>query len=251
MMRVQKLMKNVVLLAVMLSTAILCGCGGQKSSQNPAQEKSSAERSGSLAQEKSSAERVESLESIFKSYASREDLDDFERDVLNRAVKTGHIDPADYEAAHDKYLECMANAGYDEHDTKMPDGLYKSSETMDPNTDSKQWFKQSVTCSDHTTGIIEGLFRDQQDNPERYKDPGILAAQCLMDAGIVDKTYTAAKFNESAQILQTQSENDDNDYRTLQEIFGFPVAGKQGSQARYCLSLGNVGITVSNGVDNP
>lgn len=248
MMRVHKLMKNVVLLAVMLSMTLLCGCGGQKSTQNQAQEKSSIERSGSLAQEKSNAERIESLESIFKSEASRKDLDDFERDVLNRAVKTGRIDPADYEAAHDKYLECMANAGYDEHDTKMPDGLYKSSETMDPNIDSKQWFKQSVTCSDHTTGIIEGLFRDQQDNPERYKDPGILAAQCLMDAGIVDKTYTAAKFNESAQILQAHN---DNDQRTLQEIFGFSVAGKQGSQARYCLSLGGAGMAVDDGVDNP
>ena len=248
MMRVHKLMKNVVLLAVMLSMTLLCGCVGQKSTQNQAQEKSSVERSGSLAQEKSNAERIESLESIFKSEASRKDLDDFERDVLNRAVKTGRIDPADYEAAHDKYLECMANAGYDEHDTKMPDGLYKSSETMDPNIDSKQWFKQSVTCSDHTTGIIEGLFRDQQDNPERYKDPGILAAQCLMDAGIVDKTYTAAKFNESAQILQAHN---DNDQRTLQEIFGFPVAGKQGSQARYCLSLGGAGMAIDDGVDNP
>ena len=248
MMRVHKLMKNVVLLAVMLSMTLLCGCGGQKSTQNQAQEKSSIERSGSLAQEKSNAERIESLESIFKSEASRKDLDDFERDVLNRAVKTGRIDPADYEAAHDKYLECMANAGYDEHDTKMPDGLYKSSETMDPNIDSKQWFKQSVTCSDHTTGIIEGLFRDQQDNPERYKDPGILAAQCLMDAGIVDKTYTAAKFNESAQILQAHN---DNDQRTLQEIFGFSVAGKQGSQARYCLSLGGAGMAIDDGVDNP
>ena len=248
MMRVHKLMKNVVLLAVMLSMTLLCGCVGQKSTQNQAQEKSSIERSGSPAQEKSSAERIESLESIFKSEASRKDLDDFERDVLNRAVKTGRIDPADYEAAHDKYLECMANAGYDEHDTKMPDGLYKSSETMDPNIDSKQWFKQSVTCSDHTTGIIEGLFRDQQDNPERYKDPGILAAQCLMDAGIVDKTYTAAKFNESAQILQAHN---DNDQRTLQEIFGFSVAGKQGSQARYCLSLGGAGMAIDDGVDNP
>ena len=248
MMRVHKFMKNVVLLAVMLSMTLLCGCGGQKSTQNQAQEKSSIERSGSLAQEKSNAERIESLESIFKSEASRKDLDDFERDVLNRAVKTGRIDPADYEAAHDKYLECMANAGYDEHDTKMPDGLYKSSETMDPNIDSKQWFKQSVTCSDHTTEIIEGLFRDQQDNPERYKDPGILAAQCLMDAGIVDKTYTAAKFNESAQILQAHN---DNDQRTLQEIFGFSVAGKQGSQARYCLSLGGAGMAVDDGVDNP
>ncbi len=248
MMRVHKLMKNVVLLAVMLSMTLLCGCGGQKSTQNQAQEKSSIERSGSLAQEKSNAERIESLESIFKSEASRKDLDDFERDVLSRAVKTGRIDPADYEAAHDKYLECMANAGYDEHDTKMPDGLYKSSETMDPNIDSKQWFKQSVTCSDHTTGIIEGLFRDQQDNPERYKDPGILAAQCLVDAGIVDKTYTAAKFNESAQILQAHN---DNDQRTLQEIFGFSVAGKQGSQARYCLSLGGAGMAIDDGVDNP
>ena len=227
-------MNNVVLLAVMLSMTILCSCGGQKSSQNQAQEKSSVER-------------IESLESMFKAEASRKDLDDFERDVLNRAVKTGRIDPADYETAHDKYLECMANAGYDEHDTKMPDGLYKSSETTDPNIDSKQWFKQSVTCSDHTTGIIEGLFRDQQDNPERYKDLGILAVQCLMDAEIVDKTYTAAKFNESAQILQAHNDNDNDDRRSLQEIFGFPVTGKQGSQARYCISLGGSSIAISDG----
>lgn len=53
-----------------------------------------------------------------------------------------------------------------------------------------------------------------------------------MDAGIVDKTYTVAKFNESAQILQAHNDNDDQ--RSLQEIFGFPVTGKQGSQARYC-----------------
>lgn len=69
-----------------------------------------------------------------------------------------------------------------------------------------------------------------------------------MDAGIVDKTYTAAKFNESAQILQAHN---DNDQRTLQEIFGFPVAGKQGSQARYCLSLGGAGMAIDDGVDNP
>jgi len=179
MMRVHKLMKNVVLLAVILSMTLLCGCGGQKSTQN-------------RPQEKSSTERIESLESMFKSKAFRKDLDDFERDALNRAVKTGRIDPADYETAHDKYLECMANAGYDEHDTKMPDGLYKSSETLDPNIDSKQWYKQVISCSAHTTDTTESLFRDQQDNPERYKDTGILAAQCLMDAGIVDKTYTAA-----------------------------------------------------------
>jgi len=225
MMRVQKLMKNVALLAVMLSMTILCGCGRQKSSQNRAQEKSSAERSGSL-------------ESMFKSEVSRKDLDDFERDVLNRAVKTGRIDPADYETAHDKYLECMTNAGYDEHDTKMPNGLSKSSEALDPIIDSKQCFKQVITCSAHTTDTIEGLFRDQQDNPERYKDTGILAAQCLTEAEIADKTYTAAKFNESAQILQTRNVNDNDVQRTLQEILGFPVASTQGSQARYCLSLG-------------
>lgn len=51
-----------------------------------------------------------------------------------------------------------------------------------------------------------------------------------MDAVILDKTYTAAKFNESAQILQAHN---DNDQRTIQEIFGFPVAGKRVFQTRY------------------
>ena len=68
-----------------------------------------------------------------------------------------------------------------------------------------------------------------------------------MNARIVDKTYTAANFNKSAQILQAQRENNDNDHGTLQNIFGFPVAGKQGFRARYCLSLRNVGISVSDG----
>ena len=81
----------------------------------------------------------------------------------------------------------MANAGYDEHDTQIPYEHYWSSETIDPNIDGKQWFKQSIICSAHTTEIVEAPFRDQQDNPERYKDHGILAAQCLVDEGIIDK----------------------------------------------------------------
>ena len=74
-----------------------------------------------------------------------------------------------------------------------------------------------------------------------------MAVQCLMDAEIVDKTYTAAKFNESAQILQAHNDNDNDDRRSLQEIFGFPVTGKQGSQARYCISLGGSSIAISDG----
>lgn len=125
-------------------------------------------------------------------------MDDCKQYVLNRAVKTGRIDSADYETAHDKYLECMANAGYDEHDTQIPYEHYWSSETIDPNINGKQWFKQSIICSAHTTEIVEAPFRDQQDNPERYKDHGILAAQCLVDEGIIDKVYTATEYNESA-----------------------------------------------------
>ncbi|KFF31369.1 hypothetical protein [Bifidobacterium bombi] len=234
-----------VLKAVMagaLTVLLLSGCGSTTSGKVHSEGSSS---SVSFAQEKSSAERVESLKELFQSELDQQgdQLDAFERDVFTRAAKSGHMEQSDYESAHDKYMECMANAGYTERDTKMPDGVYKSADTVDPNMNVDAWFKQSNKCSEHTTKEIEAAFREQQDNPERYKDSSIIAAQCLIDAKIVDKSYTAAKFKEAADTLNSHQ------YKgALRDLFGFPVDGQQGAQARFCLSLGSVEFTGSDDV---
>ncbi|MCI6531879.1 MAG: hypothetical protein SO053_08700 [Bifidobacterium animalis] len=175
--------------------------------------------------------------SDWKGSLQNDDLSDFERNVLERAVSTGSITQDDYEQAYTKYLQCMTNAGYDQLKyTKMPDGLYRLSN--EAKTD-EGYFDQSVQCSDGTIRVIEAAYRDQQDNPERYKDSGIIAAQCLRDAKIVDDTYTAAQFNEASQRYLNGDETDPSD------LFGFPITGSN-QQTLYCLALGGVGLAIED-----
>lgn len=191
----------------------------------------------SFESEKSSAEKIAPLTDIWREELAGHDLSEFERSVLERAVKTGRIDQNDYEQAHAKYLQCMTAAGYDQLKyNKMPDGLYKLSD--DSVTDAN-YFDKSVECSEGTTRVIEADFRDQQDNPDRYKDPGIVAVQCLRDAGKVDKDYTAAEFNKSVKEVAAGA--------NPQDAFAFPVSGSD-SQVIYCLSLG--GLSLSGDFDS-
>lgn len=186
----------------------------------------------SFEKEKGSAEKITPLIDIWKEELSGNGLSEFERDVLERAVKTGRIEQNDYEQAHAKYLQCMTAAGYDQLKyTKMPDGLYKLSD--DSVTDSN-YFDKSVQCSEGTTRVIEADFRDQQDNPDRYKDPGIIAVQCLRDAGKVDKNYTAAEFNQSVKEVTAGT--------NPQDAFAFLVSSSD-SQSIYCLSLGGLSLS--------
>ena len=62
---------------------------------------------------------------------------DFERGVLERAVKAGRISESDYREANEKYQECMAAKGDDvEFDTDQSTGLMQEHMNTDDNYDS-------------------------------------------------------------------------------------------------------------------
>lgn len=195
---------------------------------------SSAYPSSSLNEEIAHAEKLPSLVDEWKEYLHEDNLSKYERTVLEQAIKTGHIKQEDYEEGYSQYLKCMTNAGYDSlvYD-KMPDGLYSLSN--DAVVDDG-YFEQSVACSEGTIRVIEAAYRNQQDNPKRYKDSGILAAQCLHSAGVVDDSYTAAQFNMSMNELKG------NTSKNPSEVFGFPISAKD-TQTLYCLYLGDVGLS--------
>ena len=189
----------------------------------------------SFGQEKLHAQRLPALVDDWREELAGDDLSDFERDVLQRAVENGRITQDDYEQAHARYLQCMAVEGYDDAEyRKQPDGLYKLVRASGDSGDA--WWEASLKCSEGTDGLIEAEYREQQDNPQRYKDSGIVAVQCLRDAGKVDDSYTAARFNEAiAHIGKGLSGNN------YSKLFGFPVHSDD-EQTVFCTSLGGLSI---------
>jgi len=215
---------------VLLGLSSLSGCGNTVDTPS----------GSTFAEEKATAEKTSPLIDSWKEDLARDDLSDFERDVLKRAVKTGKITQDDYEQAQAKYLQCMVSEGFDHLKfNKLPDGLYELAEdadTVEGSDSSKNYENAMLKCSEGTTRIIEAEYRDQQDNPERYKDHGLIAVQCLRDAGKVDKSYTAAQFNKAAEKYRKGTY-----VGTLSEQFGFPIHSSD-KQTMFCLSLGGLSI---------
>ncbi len=152
--------------------------------------------------EPTGGERIaSSLEAVFEQYLARDDLSDFERDVLERAVQDGEISAEDYETAHAREAACMADAGYDITYEKLANGLYKSSPRLPQLADNEENGKQvdaymatSETCSTGVSIVVESLYTLQQGNPDLLVDQDEAAVQCLRKAGLVPGDYTAETF---------------------------------------------------------
>ena len=224
------LVKNV---AIALGCALLlAGCSSNQaaisSSETFEEEQAKAEKSRPL---------VDDWKEIL---AERKNLSDFERDVLQRAVENGRITQDDYEQAQTAYVQCMVSEGYDHLKfDKLPDGIYQLTEDSDTDEgtgSSEGYMDAMLTCSEGTTQIIEAYYRSQQDNPQRYKNHGLIAVQCLRDAGKVDKSYTTAQFNKAVEQYKKGLFEG-----SLSDQFGFPVHSND-KQVMFCLSLGGLSI---------
>ena len=194
---------------------------------------------GTFEQEKARAQKLPPLTDDWKNILKENDLSDFERTVLTRAVKTGKISRADYEHAYSKYRQCMASRGYrDLRYERQPDGLYKQTDSASMTAaDFDAYMDASNACSQGTISIIEAEYRDQQDNPERYKDQSIVAVQCLRDAGKVDDSYTALHFDTA--LAKTDKGLSGDNYSKL---FGFPVHSSD-ERTLFCLSRGGLSLS--------
>lgn len=221
--------------AMICGVVLLAGCGAATQSNTAAG--GAAESTLSFDEEKAQAEKLSPLVDDWKNLLASRELSAFERDVLTRAVRNGRISQDDYEQAQAQYLQCMSQEGEDSLVfDKLPNGLYRLNQNS-PTGDG--YADAMLKCSEGTTSIIEAAYRDQQDNPDRFKDHGILAAQCLRDNGIVDESYTAAQFNHA--IKQFGDNREQSSEQAISDVFGFPVHSGD-SQTLYCLYLGGLSL---------
>jgi hypothetical protein len=137
-------------------------------------------------------ERMKPLVEQFKDARERA-KSDFEREALDRAVKTGKIDPADYEEAFSRYRRCAEDANLGETYTKLPNGIYR----VNPPSGIKDVEAHNNTMRDCAVNAglasLEALFRTQVDNPDLLADPRLVTVRCLIKAGLVPADYTPEK----------------------------------------------------------
>ena len=110
-----------------------------------------------------------------------------ERQVIERALTTGRLDPADYEAAHIRYVQCMAERGFNPPFRKTPAGLYIEL-PYEPGDMTKRDEADSECSAD--TVIVSSLFRVQQANPDLLSDPRLVAVRCLRREGLITLDYS-------------------------------------------------------------
>ncbi|MDR1214932.1 MAG: hypothetical protein LBK54_12765 [Propionibacteriaceae bacterium] len=133
-----------------------------------------------------------SLAEYFQRTLELQNPSPLEREVIERAIVAGQLDPADYEAAHSRYAQCMAEHGFDLSFRKTPDGLYIELPNID-NTGHRDTTAASLEC-DRDNGLIMALYRTQQANPGLLADNRLTAIQCLQRSGFVDADYTVDDF---------------------------------------------------------
>lgn len=144
----------------------------------------------------SEARIAPSMGALFDQYLAEDTLSQFERDVLQRARRSGKISAEDYETAHGRQMSCMAEHGWQEQTRKLSNGLYQSTGvTPVPSTDDEvnEYMEASNACSEGISKIIESLYQLQQGNPELLSDPYEAAVECLKDGDLVDDAYTGRK----------------------------------------------------------
>ena len=151
-------------------------------------------------------------------------------DVLTRAIDTGAIAQADYDEAHRLYRVCMKDAGYEESYTQLANGSYKiAPPQLDGEGAVEKYMDVGSECSAELAPI-ESLFMTQQGNPDLLSDQDQIAVQCLIEAGVVDASYTSEKLRAD-----------------LDSAFEGASYDPMSSEAQTCFSNAGYSISVGEG----
>jgi hypothetical protein len=133
-----------------------------------------------------------SLPELFQQVLDTSDPSPIEREAIERAILSGKIDPADYEAAHVRYTQCMIRQGFEPQFRKTPEGYYINLGWVEVAGDNG--LDQHWQCLDDN-GVLDSLFRYQQGNPDLLADQRLVAIRCLRGQGLIDAGYTVDDFD--------------------------------------------------------
>jgi len=115
------------------------------------------------------------------------------RQVIERAIASGHLAATDYESAHAAYAQCMAQHGFEPSFRKTPEGYYIELPYTNI-TDHQALNDADETCSSGFA-LIDIMYRVQQTNPSLVASQSLQAVQCLRRYGIVDASYSVDDFD--------------------------------------------------------
>lgn len=140
---------------------------------------------------------AESFTALVRQFLDGDRLSTLEKEVLERAEKTGQIEAADYEEAYNHLRRCMATRSLTLPVSKLRSGLY---EVTTPDSlqgaEIDKWDQQYYECSDGTIKVIETLYRAQQANPDLLSDGAQVAVSCLIRSGHLPADYTRDRFEK-------------------------------------------------------
>lgn len=152
----------------------------------------------------------------------------FVAEVLTRAIDSGTIAQEDYDEAHRLYRTCMNDAGYEENYSQLANGSYQiTPPPLDGQEAVEKYMEVGTECSAEFAPI-EALFITQQGNPDLLSDRAQVAVQCLIEAGVVDASYTSQTFRDD-----------------LDDAFASAAYDPMSPQAQTCFS--NAGYSISVG----
>lgn len=118
-----------------------------------------------------------------------------EREAIERAITAGRIDPADYEAAHLRFVQCMAQHGFHPAFRKTPNGYYIQLPYAPGDLEREASANQE--CS-RDNAVIGYLYNLQQSNPDLLADQRLRAIQCLKKYGFINAEYTVDDFDRDS-----------------------------------------------------
>lgn len=125
-------------------------------------------------------------------------LQDFDREVLQRAKSAGHIEQADYDEAFDRFAQCMERAGQPVTLTKLSNGLYQEKPSALSEGETLEVALSVLDeCSAGTTAVISNLYDIQLGNPELLADAYAVAHSCLDAEGLVDSEFTLEELRKT------------------------------------------------------
>lgn len=147
--------------------------------------------SGSAEASTESEHIAEDFSELVNTALEDQDLQDFDRAVLERAKDTGRIQQADYDEAYGRFAGCMDQAGEPVALTKLSNGLYQEKPSpLSEGENLESVFLIMDACSAGTTRVIGNLYNIQQGNPELLADPYEVAHNCLQAEGLADAQYS-------------------------------------------------------------
>ncbi|WP_426625085.1 hypothetical protein ACPPVW_03085 [Leifsonia sp. McL0607] len=123
------------------------------------------------------------------------ELTDFETEVLERALGRGTISQGDYEAAHERYRECMARHGVATEQRRFPNGVIHST-PPGPNDEFtlEQLVEFDYMCAKSTIFVIDELYVVQQGNPGLLRDTSAAGTACLLREKLAPESFSRDDF---------------------------------------------------------